>query len=258
MNSEFKILDVEKEIKDSKFLARFKINMNDTPINLDINQYRTRLLAISDEYPEEILGHADFIESESYSNLISHMDKTEELNFLRVEPQYFGNGIGSLLINAAIGIAKEQKKNKFIIKPERPGKLEVENGDISHEERGYLFPYSTNDLRHFYSKFGFKSLTKEEFSRGFLYLNAFAPYSSPNPVTNVPVPDPIFNDSLTDKILQFFYKKNIHRKIPWVGESIHRKIPWDVFKEARGVKRQKNIEMCENYKYLKKYMIRHL
>ncbi|MDO8553602.1 MAG: GNAT family N-acetyltransferase [Candidatus Micrarchaeota archaeon] len=87
-----------------------------------------------------------------------------ELRETKVDPSFFGHGLGSRLVQIAQIFAREQGKLLYL-KPERPGE------GIAKEARDVKFPLSTEQLDIFYRKHGFREMTLSErfgFSRDIL------------------------------------------------------------------------------------------
>lgn len=87
-----------------------------------------------------------------------------ELRETKVDPQFFGKGIGPRLVEMARMLATEQGKPLFL-KPMRPGE------GLAKQWRDREFPLTTEQITAFYLKHGFRPLTAPErfrFSRAIL------------------------------------------------------------------------------------------
>jgi GNAT superfamily N-acetyltransferase len=87
-----------------------------------------------------------------------------ELRETRTDSNFFGHGIGSELVEIALMYAREQGRILYL-KPERPG------DGFSVEVRDREFPMSTDQIRTFYLRHGFRQITLSErfrFSRKIL------------------------------------------------------------------------------------------
>jgi GNAT superfamily N-acetyltransferase len=109
---------------------------------------------------ERVCGFAD-LSGDSYAHSGPDLSLEGLNNFLyaqllKVEPEFFRHGIATILIESVIEGALPFGK-PILILPERP---DVE--DMSKEERDYRFPISTEDLRAFYLRHGFREFTEEE------------------------------------------------------------------------------------------------
>jgi GNAT superfamily N-acetyltransferase len=250
----------KQEIRDSKRILSIEKIVNRLMTKLDIKFYKARILVTPNKSSDEIIGYGDYIYRSSSADLISHIPGAEELNFLMVNPDFFGNGLGTLIIDTALKIAQEKKYTKFLLRPERPGDYEISQGFLTEEERNYRCPLSVEELQQFYKKFGFRFLTNKEFENYFAKMNLFYRPGAPKIVNyfDIDYPKPEFDDSFKDKVLRFAYNSGLS----WINKKIEKEIkektPFEeYYKKIQDLKEFNRVN-CENYRYVKSYMVKDL
>jgi GNAT superfamily N-acetyltransferase len=163
---------------------------------------------------------------------------------LFVYPESRGFGVGSTLLG-------ERKKRALInglallVMPERPG----EGLDDALRER--LFPYSTDELKFFYLRHGFREFSSEEARHLTSLLNRYDP-----PVIKKlsalldegPWPNPIYGNSLREKALKIASYIPIVCALPPINKAISRRSI--SFSEWFAKKEFKNETSGHNYDYV--------
>lgn len=152
-------LDSQYIIK-SRDVATLEHRIHDTPATLTIQEVSLRirdfpfaLIAVSPNIPNELLGYAGFVATGN--NLLDIDSALLELRMLKVDPGYFGNDIGTVLLDYAKKLAREREKT-LILNPDRPGQ------GMAKTYRDKEYPLTTEQLRAFYLRHGFREFTRPE------------------------------------------------------------------------------------------------
>lgn len=103
---------------------------------------------------KELVGWIGFYEGWKQTLSAVSLDSME-LRETRTDSNFFGHGIGSQLVEIALMFAEEQERILYL-RPERPG------GFLRDEVRDIEFPMSTEKIRDFYLRRGFRQLTTSE------------------------------------------------------------------------------------------------
>lgn len=146
-------------IRNSRDIRELELRIHGTPTRLTLREARLThgdfsfvLLALSEAYPKELLGWTGFVAS---STLLDVDSSLLELRMLKVDPAYFRCGIATALLNQSKAAAREREKT-LVLKPLRPCVM------IVPEIRDSEYPLSTDQLRAYYLRHGFREFRPNE------------------------------------------------------------------------------------------------
>lgn len=146
-------------IRGSRDVGELEVRIHGAPARLTLREAQLSspdfsfvLLALSDAYPTELLGYAGFVTTGTLLDVDSSL---LELRMLKVDPAYFRNGIATALLDQSKTAAREREKT-LVLKPLRPGEIMVK------EARDREYPLSTDQLRAYYLRHGFREFRPDE------------------------------------------------------------------------------------------------
>ncbi|NQU98458.1 GNAT family N-acetyltransferase [Candidatus Woesearchaeota archaeon] len=150
----------KKHIKSSRDRGTTKLQLNGSSTSVNIREAELKngdfpfaLLATSPDYKGELLGYSGFVTRQS--SLLDVEPTFLELRMLKVDPAYFRNGIGKLLLDHSKTLSRERDKT-LIMRPQRPGEIIVEESRIQE------YPLTTEQLSEMYQRNGFRKFTSDE------------------------------------------------------------------------------------------------
>nr|MCK4929577.1 hypothetical protein [Nanoarchaeota archaeon] len=252
---EYDIINPEEVIKASALLNTYDAKIKGINTRLEIREVDSFWIALSKDFPGKILGYLDH-------RFTGYMFSSSPIRFLHdvspdfinpglliVNPEYIGNRIGTIL--------NEQRKERArsleqiaLIMPRRPG------DDLSQEERDRRFPYSTEQLRNYYLRHGFREFNEAEAKRCVFWLDAYKDRICAmidemiSPPEDPPYPEPVFGDTRKEKILEQLSQTPRIRSLPPIRRALRKrrsKEQWERWWEERDRNR---LLANGNYRYV--------
>jgi hypothetical protein len=258
MRVEIKKYDIsnpKEVIEASTHLTIYNVRVHGKNTKLEIREINPFWIAVSNDFPYEILGYV-------YHRFTGHSLSNSPVRFLHdvskyfinpgliiVDPKYIGNKIGTILNEQRKRHAEDLEKI-LLIMPKRPGE------ELPKEERDRRFPFSTEQLREYYLRHGFKEFTESEAENCVSWLDAFRSRVEIQLDSLVdicqespPLPDPIFGESKSEKMLK------LASQLPLIKiffqNALYKRRP---MKEWRKEQEQKRLHENSNYKYVMSHL----
>jgi hypothetical protein len=168
----------EKLLHYSRPLSIESLEINGVATTLEIQTNGPTVFAFSPAH-QRILSYADFTPPASMFGPSNGVGDTHtaymELFFLKTDPECMGCGLRGLTLEWAkrcCAAIPGRIPRRIVLRPERPG------SELSSEERDYRFPRSTEQLREFYLKRGFRPFTEEEIRFCVIMIDAHSMFAS--------------------------------------------------------------------------------
>jgi len=254
---DYDITNPMETIEASKLIASYKTKIKGIDTELEIREVDSLWIAISRHFPGKILGYYES-RFPGYSLSRSPVKFIHDVSpdfipsgLLIVGSEYIGNRVGTIINEQRKKHANELEKI-LLLMPGRPGE------ELTVEERNRRFPLTTEQLRTYYLRHGFKEFTEEEAKNLTGHLDIYRDRIErmlANAIERFredpPYPQPVFGNTTKEKILKLLSQIPIIGMTPPVAKAVHKRTPWDKWREERD-----RIRLHENTNY--QYVMSHL